>query len=94
MTVTFFTENNMSIFKRTVATFTTVCMLGLSVPAFATSAPIISTEEIASAAQTQQIKDQVRSALDRAEVQQALQSNCVAVWMRSPMLRPRKSPST
>jgi hypothetical protein len=70
-------ENDMPLFKRTIATFTTVCVLGVSVPAFATSAnsaQIISTEEIASAAQTQQIKDQVRSALDRAEVQQALQS--------------------
>jgi hypothetical protein len=70
-------ENDMPLFKRTIATFTTVCVLGVSVPAFATSAAsaqIISTEEIASAAQTQQIKDQVRSALDRAEVQQALQS--------------------
>jgi hypothetical protein len=70
----------MNMFKRTVATVTAVCMLGISVPAFATaaaSAQIIGTEEIASSAQTEQIKDQVRAALNRTEVQQALQSHGV-----------------
>jgi hypothetical protein len=73
-------EENMKLFKRSMAAFTAVCMLGVSVPAFATpvaSAHIISTEEIAASAQTQQIKDQVKSALERAEVQQALQAHGV-----------------
>jgi hypothetical protein len=66
----------MTWFNRAVACVTTICMLGLSMP-FAASAQIVGTEEIASTAQTQQLKDQVRSALDRAEVQQALQAHGV-----------------
>lgn len=66
----------MQSFKRAVATFTAVCMLGVSLP-FAATAQIVSTEEIAATAQTQQIKNQVRTALERTEVQQALQSHGV-----------------
>jgi hypothetical protein len=66
----------MTWFNRAVASLTTTCMLGLSMP-LAAHAQIVGTEEIASAAHTQQLKDQVRSALDRAQVQQALQQRGV-----------------
>ncbi|MFM2399908.1 MAG: hypothetical protein RL341_2065 [Pseudomonadota bacterium] len=69
----------MAFFKRVVSSFTAVCVLGLSMPAFAHigGAPIITTEEIATSAQSAQLKDQVRSLLERAEVKDALQKHGV-----------------
>jgi hypothetical protein len=66
----------MQLFKRAVATFTAVCMLGLSVP-FAASAQIVSTEEITASQQSAALKDQVRGLLERADVKEALQKHGV-----------------
>jgi hypothetical protein len=69
----------MAFFKRVVSSFTAVCMLGLSLPAFAgsTGTPIISTEEITASVQSAQVKDQVRGLLERAEVLDALKKHGV-----------------